>query len=78
MDEQKSQLVFCDLSHTFAGILLPAIEQFWKIDLSFPQAVEKALAWAGEGAQTTLVFISLPGDRSAAQKPTDEEPGKDH
>lgn len=61
MDEQKTQLVFCDLSHTFAGILLPAIEQLWKIDLSFPQAVETALAWAGEGTQTALVFISLPG-----------------
>lgn len=61
MDEQKSHLVFCDLSHTFVGVLLPAIEKFWKIDLSFPQAVEKALASAGEGSQTALVFISLPG-----------------
>lgn len=61
MDEQNSQLVFCDLSHTFVGILLPVIEQFWQINLNFSQAVEKALASAGGGAQTALAFISLPG-----------------
>lgn len=61
LDEQRSQIVFCDLSHTFIGLLLPAIEQFWDLNLSFPQAVEKAFESAAGGNQNALVFISLPG-----------------
>lgn len=61
MDEQKSQILFCDLSHTFIGLLFPAIEQFWKINLNFSEAVENAINLAKGGNQIALVFISLPG-----------------
>jgi hypothetical protein len=61
LDEQKSNILFCDLSNTFAGVLLPAVEQFWKINLSFTEAVKNALNIASNENQVAIVFISLPG-----------------
>jgi len=61
MDEQESQILFCDLSHTFVGLLLPAIEHFWNINLDFSQAVQRGLELSAGGNQVVIVFISLPG-----------------
>lgn len=61
MDEQKSQILFCDLSHTFVGWLLPAIEFFWKMNLSFSDAVRESFNLAVNDKQIAVVFISLPG-----------------
>lgn len=61
MDEQKSQILFCDLSHTFVGLLLPAIEHFWNINLNFSQAVQRGFELAVGGNQVAIVFISLVG-----------------
>ena len=61
MDEQKSQILFCDLSQTFVGTLLPAIETFWNINMNFSQAVQRAFELAAGGNQVAVVFVSLPG-----------------
>jgi hypothetical protein len=61
METQKSQVLFCDLSHTFVGWFLPAIEQFWKMNLNFQDAIKEAFNLAAKGNQTILVFVSLPG-----------------
>jgi hypothetical protein len=46
------------LSNTFVGVLLPAIEQFWKLDLSFFQTMQKAFDSAKVGNQTAVVDVS--------------------
>lgn len=61
MDEQKSQILFCDLSHTFIGLMFPALESFWKINLNFSEAIEQACTLAFNGEQVVIVFVSLPG-----------------
>jgi len=61
MDEQKSQILFCDLSHTFIGWLLPAVEYFWKMNLSFSEAVRESFALAANDKQVAVIFVSLPG-----------------
>jgi len=78
MDEQKSQILFCDLSHTFVGLLLPAIEHFWSINLNFSQALQRGFELVAGGNQVAVVFISLPGVthhlRATTFKRSDIEP----
>lgn len=45
IDEQKADILFCDLSYTFAGTMLPAVSQFWGLNLSFLTAYERARWW---------------------------------
>ncbi len=61
MDEQKSQILFCDLSHTFVGLLLPAIESFWKMNFNFSDAMINGFNLAVSDKQVVLIFVSLPG-----------------
>jgi len=61
MDEQKSQILFCDLSRTFIGLMFPLLENFWKINLNFSEAMEQACTLAFSGEQVVIVFVSLPG-----------------
>ncbi|WP_324664288.1 hypothetical protein VLL09_04925 [Dehalococcoides mccartyi] len=61
MDEQKSQILFCDLSRTFIGLMFPALESFWKINLNFSEATEHACTLANNGEQVIIAFVSLPG-----------------
>ena len=59
--EEKADVPFCDLSHTFVGALLPAVESFWNLNLSFEQALSRAWEIVGEKEQAIVVFTSLPG-----------------
>lgn len=61
MDEQKSQVMFCDLSRMFVGWLFPAVEHFWKMDLSFPDALRQGFDLAVNDRQAVVVFVSLLG-----------------
>jgi hypothetical protein len=61
METQRAQVLFCDLSHRFVGWFFPAIEQFWKMNLDFQDAVKKAFNLAAKGSQVILAFVSLPG-----------------
>lgn len=60
-EEQKATIVFCDLSHTFIGPLLPAVESFWGLNLDFRQALSRTWNLAAQGKQPIVVFVSLPG-----------------
>lgn len=61
MDEQRAQILFCDLSHTFVGLLLPAVEYFWQMNLSFSDALREGFNLATNDKQVVVVFVSLPG-----------------
>lgn len=61
MDEQKSQILFCDLSYTFVGWFFSAVECFWKMNLSFSDAVREGFNLAANDKQVVVIFVSLPG-----------------
>lgn len=61
MSEQKAQILFCDLSKTFVGMFLPIVEYFWKMNLSFSDAVNKCFNLAASDKQVAVTFVSLPG-----------------
>ena len=60
-EEQKADVVFCDLSHTFVGALLPATESFWNLDMDFDRAMSQAWDIHASGEQAVVAFVSLPG-----------------
>lgn len=61
MDEQKADILFCDLSYTFAGFMLPAVAHFWGLESNFLTAFQRAEQMVASGKSAVVILVSMMG-----------------
>ncbi len=61
MDMQKADILFCDVSRTLAGAMLPIAEHFWGLQMGFDEAYKNAVRTAQAGKSAIVVVVSAAG-----------------
>ena len=60
-DDQKCDLLFEDISHTFLGWLLAASVQFWEAPLTFNNALQEGLETVSHGEKAVIAYVYTVG-----------------